>query len=502
MRKVQMVTDRELEILKILWVRGKASVREVQDDLNKSAGPVAYSTVQTLLNIMEDKKGLVRHVVEGRTFIYIPKKSSDRTIRELTKRFVDRVFDGAIDRMMVALLDTKPPSPAEFDRLRAMIDEAQRQSDGRPGRRRPTAGVMPRPVRRRTGPIRREPRDARIWSTDWASPCSTRRWRRRPSPGFVVLAMVQCRQPARRRGWARAGLVATLALLPIAGLNPVPRIDLCGPIRSLAGGTRRGRGRPGPSPAERTHPAGRPGPPRPAGRRRWVGRGLVVAYLAGLGRRPRAAGAGDLGVGLAGPPGLAPLGRRPGDLRLAAVGPAARPAEAPGLGPRGPAGPARLRPAGDPDPARARRPEAADRLRLEPAPRAGPRRGRRPPLRDGRQPGPGRSGSSCRRSGGSATRCGSTRNSSPTAGRSHQFGTSGHYASSLLDLASSRGPSADPGRRVGPDRRPAAGVASALFQRVLMLLKCPFAIEGRTPAWWRWLGGLDARRWPPWRRPA
>jgi BlaI family penicillinase repressor len=130
-----MVTDRELEILKILWAHGKASVREVQDDLNKLPGtidqPVAYSTVQTLLNIMEDKKGLVRHVVEGRTFIYIPKKSSDRTIRELTKRFVDRVFDGAIDRMMVALLDTKPPSAAEFDRLRAMIDEAQKQADER-----------------------------------------------------------------------------------------------------------------------------------------------------------------------------------------------------------------------------------------------------------------------------------------------------------------------------------------------------------------------------------
>ena len=38
-RKVQMVTDRELEILKVLWVRGKASVREVQEDLNKSAEP-------------------------------------------------------------------------------------------------------------------------------------------------------------------------------------------------------------------------------------------------------------------------------------------------------------------------------------------------------------------------------------------------------------------------------------------------------------------------------
>ena len=132
MRKVQMVTDRELEILKILWARGPASVREVQEDLNKSAGPpVAYSTVQTLLNIMEEKKGLVRHTVEGRTFIYSPKKSSDRTIRELTRRFVDRVFDGALDRVMVALLDSKTPTPAEFDRLRAMIDEAQRQTETR-----------------------------------------------------------------------------------------------------------------------------------------------------------------------------------------------------------------------------------------------------------------------------------------------------------------------------------------------------------------------------------
>ena len=132
MRKVSMVTDRELEILKILWARGKASVREVQEDLNKLSEPVAYSTVQTLLNIMEEKKGMVRHVVEGRTFIYIPKKTSDRTIRELTKRFVDKVFDGALDRVMVALIDSKSPSPEEFDRLRAMIDEAERQTANRP----------------------------------------------------------------------------------------------------------------------------------------------------------------------------------------------------------------------------------------------------------------------------------------------------------------------------------------------------------------------------------
>lgn len=132
MRKVQMVTDRELEILKVLWSRGQASVREVQDDLILQTGPVAYSTVQTLLNIMEEKKGLVRHVAEGRTFIYIPKKTPERTIRELTKRFVDRVFDGALDRVMVALLDSKAPTADEFDKLRAMIDEAQRAAVEKP----------------------------------------------------------------------------------------------------------------------------------------------------------------------------------------------------------------------------------------------------------------------------------------------------------------------------------------------------------------------------------
>jgi BlaI family transcriptional regulator, penicillinase repressor len=46
----------------------------------------------------------------------------------LTRRFVDRVFDGALDRVMVALLGSKSPTPEELDRLRAMIDEAQQQS--------------------------------------------------------------------------------------------------------------------------------------------------------------------------------------------------------------------------------------------------------------------------------------------------------------------------------------------------------------------------------------
>jgi beta-lactamase regulating signal transducer with metallopeptidase domain len=53
--------------------------------------------------------------------------------------------------------------------------------------------------------------------------------------GLVVLAMLQCRQPARRLVWARTGLISSLALLPLAALNPAPRVDLVGPIVSLLG---------------------------------------------------------------------------------------------------------------------------------------------------------------------------------------------------------------------------------------------------------------------------
>ena len=219
-----MVTDRELEILKVLWVRGKASVREVQEDLNKQAGPVAYSTVQTLLNIMEEKKGLVRHSVEGRTFIYTPKKSSDRTIRDLTRRFVDRVFDGALDRVMVALLDSKPPSAEEFDRLRAMIDEAQKQSGDRPeGEAAAGRGVNSgdRPVFDATSSTLFA--EGEGWGRgSTGSPCSgsTRRRRRGASIWCVVtLMMVACHQPARRSALARGAILGSLALPASDGLG-------------------------------------------------------------------------------------------------------------------------------------------------------------------------------------------------------------------------------------------------------------------------------------------
>lgn len=114
-------TGRELEILKVLWEHGPSSVREVHRQLAPGED-LAYNTVQTLLRIMEEKQ-LVLHHVEGRTFIYTPRYSRD----ESAARFLDRVFDGAADQLVLSLLRSERISPEELERMHALIAQARQQ---------------------------------------------------------------------------------------------------------------------------------------------------------------------------------------------------------------------------------------------------------------------------------------------------------------------------------------------------------------------------------------
>jgi predicted transcriptional regulator len=121
-------SGRELEILKILWDIGPASVREVHQRMCPG-GELAYNTVQTLLRIMDDK-GLVRHESRGRTFVYIPRHTRQRE----TSRLLDKVFDGALDQFVVSLLDSRKPSAAELAKLEKIIAEARRRKRAERGK--------------------------------------------------------------------------------------------------------------------------------------------------------------------------------------------------------------------------------------------------------------------------------------------------------------------------------------------------------------------------------
>ena len=120
-------TGRELEILKVLWEQGPSSVRAVHEALQPLLDEdLAYNTVQTLLRIMEEK-GLVRHRAAARTFIYSPCHSRE----QVTKRFLHKVFDGALDQMVLSLLQAEDTSADEIKELERLIAKARRQRQAR-----------------------------------------------------------------------------------------------------------------------------------------------------------------------------------------------------------------------------------------------------------------------------------------------------------------------------------------------------------------------------------
>lgn len=121
MASVPNPTERELHILKVLWRRREASVREVYEELRQEL-PIVQNTVQAFLRTMEEK-GLVEHRTEGRTFIYSPVLPREAATRNLLSSILDRVFDGAIDQLVASALALRHPSPREIEKLRALVDE-------------------------------------------------------------------------------------------------------------------------------------------------------------------------------------------------------------------------------------------------------------------------------------------------------------------------------------------------------------------------------------------
>ena len=119
-------TERELEILKILWERGEATVREVYEEMSRHA-PIVQNTVQAFLRTMEEKN-LVAHRLEGRTFIYRPVLRHEDTKQRMVSRVLQRVFDGAIDQLVQSALSLRKPTPGELARLEQLIEQAKRET--------------------------------------------------------------------------------------------------------------------------------------------------------------------------------------------------------------------------------------------------------------------------------------------------------------------------------------------------------------------------------------
>ncbi|QDT89856.1 BlaI/MecI/CopY family transcriptional regulator [Gimesia algae] len=113
-------SDRELDLLKVMWNLGEAKVRDIHEALCPG-GECAFTTVQTLVRIM-CRKGFVKKRSEGRTDYYTPVY----TLEKATSRFVEKVFDGALDKFVLSMLSAENVSPEEMRDLEKLIAKARK----------------------------------------------------------------------------------------------------------------------------------------------------------------------------------------------------------------------------------------------------------------------------------------------------------------------------------------------------------------------------------------
>src|SRR5262245_30671767 len=123
--KEEQPTAGELEVLKVLWDRGPSTVREVMDVLN-AARPRAYTSVMSLLNVMAEKRLVVREA-RGRAFVYRPKTDRGRTLRRMVGDLVGRAFEGSTNQLVAHLLDQTKPTAEELAEIRRTIEAYQQQ---------------------------------------------------------------------------------------------------------------------------------------------------------------------------------------------------------------------------------------------------------------------------------------------------------------------------------------------------------------------------------------
>ncbi|HLG99713.1 MAG TPA: BlaI/MecI/CopY family transcriptional regulator [Bryobacteraceae bacterium] len=123
------LTAQELEIMKLVWRLESATVRNVYEELLKTRH-VAYTTVMTLMNILE-KKGHLKKRQQDRAYLYSPAKPQKQVISAMVRDFVQRVFNGSAEPLLVHLLEDEQLTAADLDEIRRTIRASRNSAGGR-----------------------------------------------------------------------------------------------------------------------------------------------------------------------------------------------------------------------------------------------------------------------------------------------------------------------------------------------------------------------------------
>ena len=107
--------------MQVLWNKRKANACEITETINASE-PIAHSTVQTMLRVLEDK-GAVSHEPEGRTFVFFPLVDETEFKQAATQDLVERVFGGDASSLVAHLLNNENVSRKEINEIRKLINQ-------------------------------------------------------------------------------------------------------------------------------------------------------------------------------------------------------------------------------------------------------------------------------------------------------------------------------------------------------------------------------------------
>jgi BlaI family transcriptional regulator, penicillinase repressor len=116
------LTPQELAIMKVVWPLGQATVRDVYE-VFRERRPLAYTTVMTMMKVLEEK-GYLKKVMVDRAHLYRPARPRQQVMGAMVRDFVDRVFDGASDALLLQLARDNKLTPKQRRLVQQLIDES------------------------------------------------------------------------------------------------------------------------------------------------------------------------------------------------------------------------------------------------------------------------------------------------------------------------------------------------------------------------------------------
>lgn len=123
----QPLTPLELEIMNVLWETGPAGVQTVQSRM--TGRDLAYTTVQTMLNILH-RKGKVKRELKDRAYVYRPALSRRKAAAQAVGDMLDRFFAGSADSLVLNLIETRHLTPERLARIQEMVQRAEEEKHG------------------------------------------------------------------------------------------------------------------------------------------------------------------------------------------------------------------------------------------------------------------------------------------------------------------------------------------------------------------------------------